>query len=172
MKMKYSAWSDQTVREKQPQLNPLTILGSQFLLNALLAIVSTFLMFIIAQFFYSYTFRGSMLHFIGFYLLTLISIFSIGMMIASIAKNERTAEILSNMLFFVLIFLSGSTIPFELLPIPLQKALEVVPLTHGIKLLKMSSLGLDMSNAYIHVLVLAGITVAGAVIALFTFKSE
>lgn len=159
-------------RFKATPLSPFTILGAQFCLNAFLAIISTVLMFFIAKVLFSYTFQGSILHFIAFYLLTLISIFSIGMIIASVAKKERTAEIMSNMIFFVLIFLSGSTIPFEILPVPLQKALEVVPLTHGIKLLKMASLGLDMSNAYIHVLILSGITIAGAVIALFTFRWE
>lgn len=159
-------------RFKATPFSPFTILGAQFCLNSLLAIISTLLMFAIARVLFSYTFRGSMLYFIAFYLLTLISIFSIGMIIASVAKKERTAEIMANMLFFVLIFLSGSTIPFEILPPSLQKALEVVPLTHGIKLLKMASLGLEMSTAYIHVLVLSGITIIGAVIALFTFKWE
>ncbi len=48
--------------------------------------------------------------------------------------------------------------------------LEAVPLTHGIKLFKMVSRGLDMSRAYIHIIVLAGVTLAGAVISLITFR--
>lgn len=159
-------------RFKATPLNPFTILGVQFCLNAFLAILSTLLMFLIAKVLFSYTFRGSILEFSAFYLLTLVSIFSIGLVIASVAKNERTAEILSNMIFFLLIFLSGSTIPFEMLPAPLQKALEIVPLTHGIKLLKISSLDLDMSGAYVHVIVLAGISVVGAIVTFFTFKWE
>jgi ABC-2 type transport system permease protein len=129
-------------------------------------------MFFVADILFSYTFRGSLVYFVIAYLLTLLSIFSIGMVIASIAKKERTAEIMSNMLFFILIFLSGSTIPFEIMPAPLQKALEIVPLTHGIKLLKMFSLGADTTNAYMHILVLSGITIIGAIVALITFKWE
>jgi ABC-2 type transport system permease protein len=159
-------------RFKATPLSPFTILGVQFCLNAFLAVISTLLMFFVAKALFDYTFQGSFLHFIAFYLLTLLSIFSIGMIIASVAKKERTAEIMATMIFFVLIFLSGSTIPFEILPLPLQKVLAIIPLTHGIKLLKMASLGLEMSSAYSSVLVLSAITLAGAAIALFTFKWE
>lgn len=68
--------------------------------------------------------------------------------------------------------MSGSTIPFELYPVPLQKALTVIPLTHGIKLLKMSSLGVESGDPLTHVLVLTGVTITGAVVALLSFRWE
>jgi ABC-2 type transport system permease protein len=54
----------------------------------------------------------------------------------------------------------------------LQKILEIVPLTHGIKLLKMASMGLDMTGAYVHILVLLGVTIIGGVVSLVTFRWE
>ena len=98
-------------RFKATPLNPLTILGAQFLLNSILAIGSAIISYGMAKIFFDYKFQGSLVFFLLAYFLTLLSVFSLGLVIASIARRERTAEIVANMLFFVQIFLSGSTIP-------------------------------------------------------------
>jgi ABC-2 type transport system permease protein len=159
-------------RFKATPLNPLAILGAQFLLNSFLAVISTALMFCVSMVLFHYTFRGSLLSFLLVFILVLLSIFSIGMVIASVAKRERTAQITANILYFILIFLSGSTIPFEIMPIPMQKAMEVVPLTHGIILLKMTSLGSHVPGSLHHVVVLISIIIVGGIISMVTFRWE
>jgi ABC-2 type transport system permease protein len=43
----------------------------------------------------------------------LTAIFSLGMMLASVAKNSKSAGMLCSLLYFPMLFLSGAAIPFE-----------------------------------------------------------
>jgi ABC-2 type transport system permease protein len=71
----------------------------------------------------------------------------------------------------MLIF-SGATLPYEVMPVALQKAADILPLTQGIKLLKAASLGLPIDSIFIPVVVMIVITVICITISLRFFKWE
>jgi len=127
---------------------------------------------IVALLFFDYSLIGSPLYFILAYLLVLTAIFSLGMMIASISANVKTANLLCTLFYFPMLFLSGATIPFEIMPKSLQAVSSIMPLTQGIKLLKNVSLASNGTDWMTPVLILSVTAVLGIIISIKTFRWE
>jgi len=73
--------------------------------------------------------KGSYLTFVLFILLSIFTIYGIGLALGGWAKNERQAAPLSNLITFPMIFLSGTFFPRFLMPEWLQGVSGYLPLT-------------------------------------------
>jgi ABC-2 type transport system permease protein len=104
------------------------------------------------------------------WLLVIISMFCIGMMVGGIAKNSKIAGVVASALYFPMMIFSGATMPYEIMPSTMQKIVEVLPLTQGIKILKSATLGLPLDNAVVPIVILIVIAVACSGIAIKFFK--
>jgi ABC-2 type transport system permease protein len=152
--------------------SPFMLLGAQFLTNLVFAVLSSLLVLIAAFVFFNYSMQGSLVQFILAYGLVLTAIFSLGMMIASISGNMKTANLLSSIFYFPMFFLSGATIPFEIMPEGLQKVSSVMPLTQGIKLLKNISLAVPDTNWMTPVIYLSLTAILAMLVSVKTFRWE
>lgn len=137
----------------------------------LLSVISALLIYVVAKTFFGYEMIGSKLAFIGSYLLVMVSMYSLGLLIASLCRTVKTANVVCSIVYFPMLFLSGATIPFEIFPQPLQTIAGFLPLTQGIKLLKSSSLGLETS-LLIPLIVLVGSLVIGIILSMRFFRWE
>lgn len=153
-------------------VSPKVLLTVQVLINVFLAVVSAVFVSVIAIIFFGYEMKGSVLSFIGAYVLLLGSMFSLGMFLASICPNLKIANVVCTVVYFPMLFLSGATIPFELFPEKLQNVASVLPLTQGIKLLKSCSTGETIGDINTSIIILVGVLVVGVVGAFATFKWE
>ena len=61
---------------------------------------------------------------------------SFGYLIASLAKNPRTAMIAGQLLYLLMMFVSGVFLPVTSLPENLQAFVQLLPMTHVIELLQ------------------------------------
>ena len=68
-------------------------------------------------------------------------------------------------------FLSGATVPYEIMPKGLQKVADIMPLTQGIKLLKAITFREESGILYT-VLLLTAISIIGIFIAVRYFRWE
>ena len=102
----------------------------------------------------------------------MISIFSIGMMVGGIAKNAKIAGIVAISLYFPMIIFSGATLPYEVMPKLMQKIVEILPLTQGIKILKSATLGLPIDGVALSVCIMIAIAIVCSVISIKFFKWE
>lgn len=152
--------------------SPLLLLGAQFLTNVVFAIFSSFLVWLMAVLFFNYTFQGNPLVFFLNYILVMTAIFSLGLMIAGISPNMKTANLICTIFYFPMLFLSGATIPFEIMPGGLQKVSSFMPLTQGIKLLKGVSLAQTEIDILKPVIILSLTAIAGIIISVKTFRWE
>lgn len=127
-------------------VSPAMLLLVQVIVNLLVSVLCLALISLVYAVFFNYHMRGSLLYFIPAYLLVLLSIYSIGMMLASVSPNIKTANLLCCAFYFPMFFFSGATLPYEIMPAAMQNASDIMPLTQGIKLLKAASLGLPSDN--------------------------
>lgn len=152
--------------------SPALILLVQVVIYSLYSIASLILVYAVGAVFFNYQLHGSWLHFLGAYLLVMTSMFSIGLLAGGIASNAKTAGVIASLLYFPMLIFSGSTLPYEVMPVTLQKIADILPLTQGIKLLKAASLGLPIDSVLISVIVMIAITVICISISLRFFKWE
>jgi ABC-2 type transport system permease protein len=159
-------------RFKVTPTSPALILAVQVVIYTLYSIVSLILVYMTGTLFFDYHLRGSWLHFLGAYLLVMISMFSIGVLVGGIAPNIKIASAAASLLYFPMLIFSGATLPYEVMPVPLQRVADILPLTQGIKLLKAASLGLPINSVLIPVIVMLVIAVICTALSLRFFKWE
>ncbi len=110
--------------------------------------------------------------FIFSYLLVLFSIYSLGMLLASISPNMKTANLLCSLFYFPMLLLSGATLPYEVMPEMMQKVTNMLPLTQGIKLLKGTTLGMPMDDVLVPVIIMIALAVISIGISIRFFRWE
>ena len=159
-------------RFKVTPVSPSIILLVQVAIYTLYAIVSLILLYLAATIFFDYQLQGSLLHFLGGYILVILSMFSIGMMVGGIAPNIKIASVIASLLYFPMLIFSGATLPYEVMPAALQKVADILPLTQGIKLLKAASLGLAVDSVLVPIIVMSALAVICIAVSLKFFKWE
>ncbi len=140
-------------------VSPALLLFVQFVVNFCMAILSLFMVYATSALLFGYRMPGSVFRFMLAYLLVLLSIYSIGMLIASVSPNMQTVNLLCCVVYFPMLLLSGATLPYEVMPALMQKASDFLPLTQGIKLLKGTSLGIPLDNIMLPVMVMIVLSV-------------
>ena len=153
-------------------IKPALVLIAEVAMYVVYAVVSLITLFLVATLFFGFRMRGNFgLFFLG-YLLVMISIFSIGMMVGGIAKNSKIAGVIASALYFPMLVFSGATLPYEVMPEVMQKIVDVLPLTQGIKILKNTALGLPIGDATVPVIIMLVIAVICGFISIKFFKWE
>ena len=151
-------------------IRPFMILSVQVVIGMLTSFFSAALVTVLAVFGFGYRMEGDPFLFIGAFLLVMLPMYSIGMILASLCKTVKIANVVTTFVYFPMLFLSGATIPFELFPDTVQKVCIVLPLTHGIKLLKAVSLNMWSQEIWISVALLIVFAVVGCILSVVSFK--
>lgn len=159
-------------RFKVTPVSPVMILVVQVSIYTLYAILSFILLYVCAVLFFDFQLTGSVLYFLGGYLLVILSMFSIGMMVGGVAPNTKMASVMASLLYFPMLIFSGATLPYEVMPASLQRFADILPLTQGIKLLKAAVIGLPIENAIMPIAVMAVISLVCIGVSLIFFKWE
>jgi ABC-2 type transport system permease protein len=159
-------------RFKVTPIRPAMILAVHVTIYILYSLVSLVLVYATAALFFDYRMVGSWLLFGSAYLLIMLSVFSIGMMVGGVARDAKIAGVIASLLYFPMLIFSGATLPYEVMPTTLQRAVDFLPLTQGIKLLKAASLGLPMVGVWTAIAVMAVIAVGCIAISVRFFKWE
>ena len=153
-------------------IRPSFILLVEVSMYVVYSLLSMLTLFAVAYFAFGFRIRGNIgLFFVG-YLLVMISMFSIGVMVGGIAKNSKIAGIIASVLYFPMIIFSGATLPYEVMPDFMQKAVNIMPLTQGIKILKNAVLGQPIENVTVPIIVMLAVSVICVIIAIKKFRWE
>ena len=150
----------------------LPLVVSKVAIYTVYALISAVLVFGVAALFFGYAFTGSWPAFVGSYVLVLAAMLALGMMVGGLAPNEKVAGVLASLLYFPMLLLSGTTLPYEMMPTAVQRGADLLPLTQGVKLLKATSLGLPVDQAVVPVAIMAVWAAVCTVIAVRFFKWE
>lgn len=159
-------------RFKVTPASPILILAVHLVIYAIYSIVSLILVYIVAKLFFHCNLNGSILSFLGSYLLVMISMFSIGIMVGGVAPDMKMASIIASILYFPMLIFSGATLPYEIMPEALRKFSNILPLTQGIKLLKATSLSLPIASVWFPIMLMSLLAVICISISIKFFKWE
>ena len=151
--------------------SPARLLVCDTIASGIMAIISTLILTLIAIIFFGYTMTGNVMIYLGLWFLTMISMFSIGLTVASLCRTTKSMNIVTSLLYFPMLLFSGATIPAEIFPKGLRFFADILPLGVGINLLKSASIG-QYENIILPIIVLSAITAICTFIAVKFFKWE
>ena len=151
--------------------SPARLLACDTICSGVMAVISTLILTVAAVVFFGYRMQGNVFAYIAVWLLTMISLFSIGLMVASLCRTTKSMNVATSLLYFPMLLFSGATIPAEVFPAGLRVVSGWMPLGVGIRLLKSVSIGCYDKMA-MPVMTLIAIAVICGAVAVKTFRWE
>lgn len=152
--------------------SPGHLIATQVLVAMITAIISATLVALVSVVFLGYRMQGNWVVLIASYFLVMIAMYGLGLLIASLCKNIKIANLVCSLVYFPMLFLSGAVIPFEIFPEGMQKVANVLPLTQGVQLLKSVSLNQPVGNPQFVLVLLIGIAIVSFGLAAKLFRWE
>lgn len=151
--------------------SPARLLACDTIASGVMAILSTLILTFAAVVIFEYRMEGNIFVYMGIWFLIMISMFSIGLMVASLCRSTKSMNVVTSLIYFPMLLFSGATIPAEVFPRGLRAIADVMPLGVGINLLKSVSMGC-YDKIMIPVIILLSIAVICGTVAIKTFRWE
>lgn len=151
---------------------PGAFLAAQVIVNGVICVLGIGLLIGLAFWVYDLRAPERPWAFAGLVVLSACAMFGIGMLIASIARSESTALVLANLIYFPMIFLTGATVPLEIMPDTMRNISNALPLTYVVDALKWAWLDTGGDGMTTALLVLGGTIVASGAVAARWFRWE
>lgn len=117
-------------RLKLSDLRPLEVIFALMLRQFVIIALGVILVLAGARLFFNVSPNGDIASIVFLIVVGTILFCSIGFIIANLSTHPPTATAVANMLFLVMLFLSGSTFPKTFFPGWLNKAAQVLPASH------------------------------------------
>lgn len=151
---------------------PLTVLAAQLVVNGLVCLVGIAILVAAGALFYDLRAPAYPVQFAGVVVLAGAATFSLGMLIAALARSETAAVVLANLVYFPMIFLTGATVPLEIMPEGMQRVSDALPLSYAVRALQWAWLDRGGDELALALTVLAATVVICTVAAARLFRWE
>lgn len=159
-------------RLRTTPVSPLVVMTAQVVVVFVMTGLGMLLLVIAGKFIYHVQFGGSVPSMLGGFVLSSLSFFGIGFILAGTMPTARSAQIIAMVLMYPMLILSGAAWPRELMPATIQKISAFVPLTYVVYLLRGLWVGEPWGNHLWDVVVLGGMLLLGIIVSAKTFRWE
>ena len=159
-------------RLRTTPVSPLVVLAAQVIVVFAMTCLGMLLLIAAGMLAYHVRFEGNAFSVLAGFVLSSLSFFGIGFVLAGTMPTARTAQVAGMVLLYPMMFLSGAFFPVELLPAAVQKVSAFTPLTYVVNLLRGLWTGQPWGDHLLDVGVLAGMLLLGIIVSLKTFRWE
>jgi len=172
--MTMSTYRDNGVlrRLRTTPISPLVVLVAQVIVVFVMTALGMLLLVIAGKLIYHVNFEGNALSMLAGFVLSSLSFFALGFVLAGTMPTARSAWIVGMVLMYPMMFLSGAFFTVEILPAAIQKVSAFMPLTYVVNLLRGLWYGQPWGDHLLDVGVLAGMLVLGIIVSAKTFRWE
>jgi len=153
-------------------MRPLTYILADIVANLVTTLLGMMGLVIIGWLLYRVQFEGQVMAVILAVVFCGLAMFSIGYLIAGLAPGARTAQVVGMVIFYPMMFLSGASIPLEIMPETIQRIADFLPLTYVVRLLRGLWFGDTWGEHLLETAVLAGVLLACTALAARFFRWE
>ena len=159
-------------RYRATPLRPLTYIIADVLTNLMITLIGMVVLVAVGWLLYRVQFEGHVLSVLMGVILGGLSMFAVGYLIASIVPGARTAQVVGMVIFYPMMFLSGASVPLEVMPETVRRISDFLPLTYVVSLLRGLWFGNGWGEHLTEVIVLGGVLVVCAGLAARFFRWE
>jgi ABC-2 type transport system permease protein len=153
-------------------MRPLTYILADIVANLITTLLGMMGLVIIGWLLYRVQFEGQVIGVILAVVFCGLAMFSVGYLIAGLAPGARTAQVIGMVIFYPMMFLSGASIPLEIMPETIQRIADFLPLTYVVRLLRGLWFGDAWGEHLLETAILAGVLVVCTALAARFFRWE
>ena len=157
-------------RFRATPVSPVTLLAAQLIVLLAITTLGVILLLLAGVFVFDMHFSGSIPEAIAAFILGCLGIAGLGFIPASLVRTTRSGTVTANIIYFPMMFLSGTAFPREMLPDFLKTVSEWLPLTHMIELLRGIWLGESITAFPVEIAVLTGTALIGGLVSARFFR--
>jgi len=159
-------------RLRTTPVSPLVVLVAQVIVVFVMTGLGMLLLVTAGRLIYHVRFEGNAFSLLAGFVLSSLSFFGIGFILAGSMPTVRSAWVVGMVLLYPMLLLSGAFFTVDLLPEAVQKASAFMPLTYVVNLLRGLWVGEPWGDHLLDVGVLAGMLVVGIIVSAKTFRWE
>ena len=159
-------------RFRATPLRPLTYILADVACNLLLTLLGMLGLVAAGRLLYHVRFEGQVLPLLAAVVFSGLAMFSIGYVIGGVVPGARPAQVVGMVIFYPMMFLSGASIPLELMPESIRRLANFLPLTYVVRLLRGLWFGEAWRAHLMEVAVLAGVLLVCTAAAARFFRWE
>jgi ABC-2 type transport system permease protein len=158
-------------RLRATPLHPSVILVAHVLVNLLMTTVGILLLLLTARIVYDLSPPEAPFSVTLAFLVASLSFFALGFVLAGVLPTARTAQIVGQVVFFPMFFLSGAAgIQPDMFPEALRRVSDLLPLTYVVELVQKLWIAGEWDTKAL--VVLLGVMVASVFVSAWTFRWE
>ncbi len=159
-------------RFKGTPISQSMVIFSQAVVSIIMTIIGFIILILVGKIVYDIKVIGNISYIISTFLLSMFSIFSIGFLVGSVAPNMKAGNAIANLIYFLMIFLGGATIPLEVFPDFMIKIAKALPLYYAVDLLKNAWLNKSLESSIRSITVLFTLMIVCIIISVKNFRWE
>jgi len=151
-------------------MRPLTYILADIVANLVTTLLGMVGLVIVGWLLYRVHFEGHVIEVILVVIFSGLATYSIGYLIAGVAPSARAAQVVGMVIFYPMMFLSGASIPIEILPDSVRRVAGFLPLTYVVRLLRGLWFGDSWGGHLLETGVLAGVLLVCSALAARFFR--
>ncbi len=159
-------------RFRATPLQPIKYIIADVTTNLVVTLLGMLVLVLFGWLLYHVRFEGQVFSVILAVIFSGLAMFSIGYLLASVVPGARASQVIGMVIFYPMLFLSGASIPLEVMPESIQKFANFLPLTYVVRLLRGLWFGEPWSDHFGEIAILLGVLVVCAAIAARFFRWE
>ncbi len=159
-------------RFRATPLSPAVYMASELLQFYLMALAGVALLALVGRLAYHVRYDGNLFAIGLGFTLSALSIFALGYLLAGISPTPRFAQAVGMVLAFPMMFLSGATIPLQVMPESVQRLAQWIPLTYVVELMQGLWFGDPWRDLGKPIAVLIAVGLVSGAVAARTFRWE
>ncbi len=157
-------------RFRATPLKPATYIAADVLANLVMTALGMVALVAVGWTLHRVRFDGRLVDVALAFLLSAFAMFAAGYLIAGLAPGARSAQIIGMVVFYPMLFLSGATVPLEVMPESIERVSNFLPLTYAVRLLRGMWFGESWGDHLLDVAVLAGLFIVCGTLASRFFR--
>ena len=140
----------------------ISIMSAQVLVNLVMTLIGISILLI----------AGKILSICVSILISIAAMFSMGFLFTAVGKDLKSTNLLCYLFYFIMLFLSGATIPDMLLPDTMKKISDLLPMSHAVDLMQGTFAGDSLSLHGTELLILGALTVVCTAVGVVLYRKK
>ena len=136
-----------------------SIILAQVCTNLIMTLLGIIILVVAGRILYQIKIKGAFLSICVSVLFSIAAIFSMGFLFTAIGKDIKSTSLLCYLFYFMMLFLSGATMPDMLFPDTIKKISDFLPMTYAVDLMQGVFAGDSLRSHGTELLILGAMTV-------------